>query len=421
MNDWAIRVDHLGKRYLIHHQAQHQTLRHALTDGLRQWVRRKPQHNSHRASQEEFWALRDLSLTIQQGDRVGIIGPNGAGKSTLLKLLSRITEPTTGRIHLRGRVASLLEVGTGFHPELTGRENIFLNGSILGMDRREILKKFDEIVAFAEVERFLDTPVKRYSSGMYVRLAFAIAAHLEPEILIIDEVLAVGDAKFQKKCLGKMKTVGQEGRTVIFVSHQMGMINQLCNSAFLIEKGAIVDQGLPQYIIEQYLKVIGNHQEHQFDHDQIQEGEIKITRAVTLDQNQKPKNQFSHLEPITIKINIKAFTNLENVLLSASVKDAQGRKIFTTEHLLPASSPDQADQVKPISAMLTIPPHFLTPGNYHLMLALHIPHIHLFDHLEQLCEFTIADFGSEFAMYDGLDYGCVFAQCSCDFFVDHPI
>ena len=203
---------------------------------------------------EDFWALKDVSFEIKAGDVVGIIGRNGAGKSTLLKILSRITEPTEGRITLNGRVASLLEVGTGFHPELTGRENIYLNGTILGMMRREITKKFDEIVAFAEVEKFLDTPVKRYSSGMYVRLAFAVAAHLEPEILIVDEVLAVGDAQFQKKCLGKMQDVSrQEGRTVLFVSHNMSAITSLCNRVILLNKGTVQFNGSPQEGIDLYM------------------------------------------------------------------------------------------------------------------------------------------------------------------------
>jgi len=201
----------------------------------------------------EFWALRDVSFEVQPGEIVGIIGRNGAGKSTLLKILSRITEPTSGRAHIRGRVASLLEVGTGFHPDLTGRENVYLNGAILGMTRAEIRRKFDEIVAFAEVEKFLDTPVKRYSSGMYVRLAFAVAAHLEPEILIVDEVLSVGDAEFQRKCLGKMQEVSKGGRTVLFVSHQLGAVRQLCQRALLITAGCLVLDDLPARVIENYL------------------------------------------------------------------------------------------------------------------------------------------------------------------------
>ena len=208
------------------------------------------------SSFEDFWALRDVNLEIKQGEVVGIIGRNGAGKSTLLKILSRITEPTAGRIHLKGRVASLLEVGTGFHPELTGRENIFLNGAILGMSRLEIKRKFDEIVAFAEIEKFLDTPVKRYSSGMYVRLAFAVAAHLEPEILIVDEVLAVGDAEFQKKCIGKMEDVAaRQGRTVIFVSHQMVVIQNLCPRCLLLHEGRLLQEGKTEDVVNAYLSM----------------------------------------------------------------------------------------------------------------------------------------------------------------------
>lgn len=237
----AIVVENLSKRYVIGHQTQADTLRDALSGGVRAvWNRLRRQ----RQTLEEFYALRDVSFAVEPGEVVGIIGRNGAGKSTLLKILSRITEPTTGRIALEGRVASLLEVGTGFHPELSGRENIFLNGAILGMSRAEIRQKFDEIVAFSEVEKFLDTPVKRYSSGMYVRLAFAVAAHLEPEILIVDEVLAVGDAQFQKKCLGKMQTVAKNGgRTVLFVSHNLEAIRTICPKGLLLDQGRLVATG----------------------------------------------------------------------------------------------------------------------------------------------------------------------------------
>jgi len=249
-SDVVIRVEGLGKKYALHHEkAERYT---ALRDVVARQARaagrllnpftlagqlRKAQRQAAESCEEEFWALKDVSFEIRRGERVGIIGRNGAGKSTLLKILSRITEPTTGRVEIRGRVASLLEVGTGFHPELTGRENIYLNGAILGMTRREIRSKFDEIVDFAEVEKFLDTPVKRYSSGMYVRLAFAVAAHLEPEILVVDEVLAVGDASFQKKCLSKMKSVSEQGRTVIFVSHQLDAISRLCEKCAVLEYG----------------------------------------------------------------------------------------------------------------------------------------------------------------------------------------
>jgi lipopolysaccharide transport system ATP-binding protein len=242
MSEPVISVQGLGKRYVIGHQPRHDTLRDRLAHGARGLLQRFSR--TAQAATEEFWALSDVSFDIQQGEVVGVIGRNGAGKSTLLKILSRITEPTRGRVTIRGRVASLLEVGTGFHPELTGRENIFLNGAILGMSREEIRRKFDEIVAFAEVERFLDTPVKHYSSGMYVRLAFAVAAHLEPEILVVDEVLAVGDIAFQRKCIGKMEDVTRnQGHTVLVVSHNLTMINQLTQRCLLLEKGRLVADG----------------------------------------------------------------------------------------------------------------------------------------------------------------------------------
>src|SRR6202453_1111942 len=266
----AIRVENLGKKYILRHQPgkgrhRYVALRDVLVDKFSSLFKRRAPGDTD--TREEFWALNNVSFEIQQGEAVGIIGRNGAGKSTLLKLLSRITEPSEGQIELEGRVASLLEVGTGFHPELTGRENIFLNGAILGMTRVEIKKKFDEIVAFAEVEKFLDTPVKRYSSGMYMRLAFAVAAHLEPEILIVDEVLAVGDAAFQKKCLGKMQQVGQSGRTVLFVSHNMDAIARLCSKCFYLVKGELKMSGTPREVIKAYS-----------EHSKQVSGEIDLTR-----------------------------------------------------------------------------------------------------------------------------------------------
>ena len=256
MSEAIISVENLSKCYKIGRQStQGDGLRHVLEQAVRapfRWF--GPEARAERAKTEDFWAVRDLSVEINRGEMVGIIGRNGAGKSTFLKLLSRITEPTTGSIKLRGRVASLLEVGTGFHPELTGRENIFLNGAILGMSRLEIKSKFDEIVAFAEIDKFLDTPVKRYSSGMYVRLAFAVAAHLEPEILIVDEVLAVGDAEFQKKCLGKMEDVSsKDGRTVILVSHQMPAIQNLCTRCILMDRGRLIMQGATDEVVNKYM------------------------------------------------------------------------------------------------------------------------------------------------------------------------
>ena len=253
---YAVSISGLSKRYTIHHLARprYESLREVISDGARSLVRRafSPGNREAKDSDEEFWALKDVNFTVAPGERLGIIGRNGAGKSTLLKILSRITEPTAGRIEIRGRVSSLLEVGTGFHPELTGRENIFLNGTILGMSLRDIRRKFDEIVAFAEIERFLDTPVKRYSSGMYVRLAFSVAAHLQPDILIVDEVLAVGDAQFQRKCLGKMNDVTGEGRTVIFVSHNMTTVTSLCTKCVLLDQGRVRSIGDPPHVTAEY-------------------------------------------------------------------------------------------------------------------------------------------------------------------------
>jgi lipopolysaccharide transport system ATP-binding protein len=275
MSEAIISVEGLGKKYRISHQRQngmrYKSLRDVIAEKATRLFRgretetgdRKPEAGGQTEpssdlrppSSEDFWALRDVSFEVKQGDVVGIIGRNGAGKSTLLKILSRITEPTEGEVRIKGRVASLLEVGTGFHPELTGRENVFLNGAILGMSRVEIRQKFDEIVAFAEVEKFLDTPVKRYSSGMYVRLAFAVAAHLEPEILVVDEVLAVGDGQFQQKCLGKMQEVSQGGRTVLFVSHNMLAVQKLCGRGLLLESGHLKLSGPVKDIVESYISM----------------------------------------------------------------------------------------------------------------------------------------------------------------------
>ncbi len=269
MHRAAIRIENIGKKYLIRHQQEdcYPALREIFTDGLKKVSRRilglstRETEPARRNSREEFWALRSIDLEVVEGEKFGIIGSNGSGKSTLLKILSRITEPTEGRVRIRGRVASLLEVGTGFHPELTGRENIYLNGAILGMSSAEIKKKFNEIMAFAEIERFLDTPVKRYSSGMYVRLAFAVAAHVEPDVLIVDEVLAVGDAQFQKKCMTKIRTLGESGRTILFVSHDMASIRQLCDRVVLLDKGRIKAIGDVDQVVGSYLSIDADEKE----------------------------------------------------------------------------------------------------------------------------------------------------------------
>jgi len=255
----AIEINNLYKRYIIRHQKREQytALRDVITEKAINLFKSISRHNKKSPQvikKEEFWALKDISFEVKAGEKIAIIGRNGAGKTTLLKVLSRITDPTRGMIKVRGRVASLLEVGTGFHPELTGRENIFLNGAVLGMSRAEIRKRFDEIVAFAEIEKFLDTPVKRFSSGMHVRLTFAIAAHLEPEILLIDEILAVGDAAFQKKCLGKMGDAAKEGRTILFVSHNMAAVQSLCDKAVLLDHGNVIKTGEMKEVVDYYLK-----------------------------------------------------------------------------------------------------------------------------------------------------------------------
>jgi lipopolysaccharide transport system ATP-binding protein len=254
MTEIAIRAEHLGKLYRIGPRERYRTLRETLTDAMYAPLRRIRSAFQPLNGDDTIWALKDVSFEIKRGEVVGVIGRNGAGKSTLLKILSRITEPTEGVAEIDGRVASLLEVGTGFHPELTGRENIYLNGAILGMKRVELDRKFDEIVAFAEVEKFIDTPVKHYSSGMHVRLAFAVAAHLEPEILLVDEVLAVGDATFQKKCLNKMQDVGRQGRTVLFISHNMPAITRLCPRTILLDEGRVVSDGPSHQVVSVYLQ-----------------------------------------------------------------------------------------------------------------------------------------------------------------------
>ncbi|KGO35716.1 hypothetical protein JT06_00315 [Desulfobulbus sp. Tol-SR] len=292
MNQGILVVNGLGKSYRLGlREQQANTFRDLLASWARaplQRLRRLGEHDI--AAEDAFWALKDVSFSVQPGEVVGIIGRNGAGKSTLLKILSRITEPTEGEVRLRGRVSSLLEVGTGFHPELTGRENIFLNGSILGMSRVEIRSKFDQIVAFSEIEKFLDTPVKRYSSGMYVRLAFAVAAHLEPEILIVDEVLAVGDIEFQKKCLGKMGEVAREGRTVIIVSHNMSAIQALCERAILLRTGRVVEDGRTPEVVRSYLKFLEKGASSAFvdNPERKSSGSVMLTGANMLDDQGFP-------------------------------------------------------------------------------------------------------------------------------------
>ena len=337
MSDIVISVEALSKRYLIGHRAEREryvALRDVVMRGARNLVRRSGDMLRGRQivegdSVEDFWALRDVSFEVKRGEVLGIIGRNGAGKSTLLKILSRITEPTTGRARLRGRVASLLEVGTGFHPELTGRENIYLNGAVLGMSRADINRRFDEIVAFADVDDYLDTPVKRYSSGMHVRLAFAVAAHLEPDILVVDEVLAVGDAEFQKKCIGRMDAVAKDGRTVLLVSHDMRRVASLCRRGILLQAGRVTRDGGMDEVIDAYL---ARHTNVAFAdlarrRDLTGSGDARF-RSVELFRDGLPCTVFEPGDRMVQRFEIEVSRPMRGAIVSSTVSTADGVPIF---------------------------------------------------------------------------------------------
>jgi len=345
MSEPIISVEHLTKRYVIQHQTRgsYTALRDVITEKAKALFKK----SDPAISSEEFLALNDVNFTVEAGDRVGMIGRNGAGKSTLLKILSRIVEPTKGRVVIDGRVASLLEVGTGFHPELTGRENIYLNGAILGMSRAEIASKFDEIVAFSEVENFLDTPVKRYSSGMYTRLAFAVAAHLESEILIVDEVLAVGDAAFQRKCLGKMESVASEGRTVLFVSHQMDAVQRLCNKGILLDKGTVVATGAMRDVVETYLQL--NTQSASTFQIELPKGfrsEGAVAEWLSIEDEQgRPTNELPFGSPWQIRVRFQIDRPLENFIIAIGLVTLLDFQIRTTWSSLQTIAPGTYDAV----------------------------------------------------------------------------
>ena len=369
----SIEVSGLGKRYVLEHESRHDNLRDTLHHTARKLWRRARWGTSF--DKEEFWALQDVSFSVQPGEVVGIIGRNGAGKSTLLKILSRITEPTTGSISLRGRVASLLEVGTGFHPELSGRENIFLNGAILGMSRVEIRKKFDEIVAFAEVERFLDTPVKRYSSGMYVRLAFAVAAHLEPEILIVDEVLAVGDATFQKKCLGKIKSVSRnEGRSVLFVSHNMAAVQSLCTRAICLTGGHVVLDGSVEESVKSYLalspgvKATGHVDLTQPGFDRMGDGRARLQTLELRDADNEPSATFGFGEPIELWVTILVEHALDDAIIGFSINTLDDQVIACSNHH--DTLPREALAAGTHEFTVRISDLWLSPGDYAIPVAI---------------------------------------------------
>jgi lipopolysaccharide transport system ATP-binding protein len=363
MPETAISIENLSKRYMIGHQrVRGDGMRHAIEGALRSpiaWMiqRRKEKHRA-----TEFWALRGVSLNIKRGEVVGIIGRNGAGKSTLLKILSRITQPTEGRICIDGRIASLLEVGTGFHQELTGRENIFLNGAILGMTRAEIVRKFDEIVAFAEVEEFLDTPVKRYSSGMYVRLAFAVAAHLEPEILIVDEVLAVGDSAFQKKCLGKMGSFAQSGRTVLFVSHNMDAIRTLCQRAIWLVDGKVQNDGPVGEVMDAYQSSM--NLENSFSYTNVNYG-LTIEKVALKDEKGDENGVFCPGEDLVVEVSYFAEKRIDRPIIALGVLGVNG-SCFTSNMLLDGHRPEYIEGAgKIVCTFRSIP---LLPQNYSVRL-----------------------------------------------------
>lgn len=334
----VIRVERLSKRYRIGHETHepYLALRDVMTDVLKN-VGRRILHPARRGVRkritEEIWALKDVSFDIRQGDRVGIIGRNGAGKSTLLKIVSRITEPSEGCVRIKGRIGSLLEVGTGFHPELTGRENIFLNGAILGMTSADIRKNFDAIVDFSEIEKFLDTPVKRYSSGMYVRLAFAVAAHLDPDILVVDEVLAVGDAQFQKKCLGKMEEAGKEGRTVLFVSHNLAAVRTLCNRGILLERGELAHSATANEVVTKYLSGIKDHvysRSWEFRESSPKNSNVDIEKIFISDENGKPVDQIYTNMPFSVELEYNVKNMSSFVGLTIVVYDLDNNCIFSS-------------------------------------------------------------------------------------------
>lgn len=394
MSKPIIEVRNLSKKYILGERQPYYSLRDTLSS-----LATLP-FKKDKLQRDEFWALKDVSFEINEGDVVGVIGRNGAGKSTLLKILSQITPPTEGEIKLRGRVASLLEVGTGFHPELTGRENVYLNGAILGMKRWEINNKFNEIVEFAEIEKFLDTPVKHYSSGMYMRLAFSVAAHLEPEILLVDEVLAVGDAQFQKKCLGKMSEVSKQGRTVIFVSHNIGAISELCKSCVLLKNGQVESIGEAKKVVRHYLSHTNNDI---FVPKQNNLADMKITDVYS-SMDKERCTTFGTIDKIKINSEVTINSPVNRSVLSVIVKDINQRKIFTEQIELSNNTP------RDFVASFNIPKNFLTPGSYFVDFFIHVPNVVFIDQITDVQLFSVTDTGTRFNEYNGKDVGLIYTN-----------
>ncbi|MFD2521284.1 ABC transporter ATP-binding protein [Emticicia soli] len=382
----AISIKNISKKYVLSHKKKkYQNLKETLTGFVQEFFTSKEEQET----KEVFWALRGVSFDIQQGDRVGIVGSNGAGKSTLLKVLSRITEPTYGEVKVRGRMASLLEVGTGFHPELTGRENIFLNGAILGMRQDEIRKQFDAIVDFAGIEKFLDTPVKRYSSGMYVRLGFAIAAHLEPEILIVDEVLAVGDSEFQKKSLGKMKDVSSSGRTVLFVSHNATAIQGLCNKAAFLQKGNLVKYGEVGEVLHDYMASISRFQLSQnWENPEDAPGNdlVRVKHIEVLPDLINGSKNIDVRTPLKISFEFWNMLDTADLNLSVFLYNMTGECVFNV------GSQSKTFSKGLIKGMLEIPGNFLNDGSYYISVMIVKDTADPIFFMEDAISFDVADF-----------------------------
>jgi lipopolysaccharide transport system ATP-binding protein len=403
MSKPIIVCDNLGKTYRLgekqrikplfdHSFTLRETLAKTIDSGVR-FLRGERLETDHRDT--TFWALRNVSFEVNRGEVVGLIGSNGAGKSTLLKIFSRIVEPTEGVARFRGRVASLLEVGTGFHQELTGRENIYLNGAILGMRRAEINRKLPEIVAFSEIEKFLDTPVKRYSSGMYVRLAFAVAAHLEPDILIVDEVLAVGDHSFQQKCLGKMRDVAAgHGRTILFVSHNMGALAQLCEHGILLEKGQVKQIGPVRDVIQTYLKSSLRHDTAQARFPTDATKPCQFVSAEFLHNDESPGAEFDCDEPITIRLRFEVREPNLGTVVTFHIQNLEGVRVLYSD--IRDTNPSVINQLGAGLHVfeIEIPPRLLAPTTYVLTVSSAIHSTDIVDEQEACCEFTLCDFSS---------------------------
>lgn len=384
-----ISVEHLSKEYRIGTSTRHNSFRDIFDEKVRLLLRAK-NRPAAKTAEDRIWALQDISFDVQTGDVVGIIGRNGAGKSTLLKILSRITEPTRGKAHLRGKLASLLEVGTGFSGELTGRENIFLNGAILGMRKTEIVKKFDEIVGFAEIEKFIDTPVKHYSSGMYMRLAFAVAAHLEPDILIVDEVLAVGDTQFQKKCLGKMKDVSQQGRTVLFVSHNMGTILSLCGKCLLLQRGKLIYHSTAQEVVDKYLRIADVSSDGLFLRDGFSPARDLIVSAELLNEKKERKDTFNYGDEINLVVKTNSQLSLR-FGIELRVKNSKQELVGYGSSWINLEGKENAAFFPGDTIVITIPKVKLAQDTYYLDFICRIPLLHHVDNWWDSVHFTITN------------------------------